>query len=110
MEIIVYFYSIKLEVLIITFKQLEIMSILLKIKENKNKVSKLEKVSIETMGIEQETDKNVTLVLLNRTGDPISVVIPKNEIISGGNKNETYVSGKYASENLFNFVNKKYWM
>lgn len=86
------------------------MSILLKIKENKNKVSKLEKVSIETMGIEQETDKNVTLVLLNRNGEPVSVVIPKDEIISGGSKKETYVSGKYAAENLFNFVNKKYWM
>lgn len=86
------------------------MDILQKIKNNQFKVSQLEKVTIETMGIEEETEKAVKLVFLTTNGEPKSKWVPKSVIIPEGEKNQTIVKGWFAAKELFPFVNRKYFI
>lgn len=86
------------------------MNLLQQIKENKFKVSQLEKVSINILGIEEETDKAIKLLAFNRNGEAKSVWIPKSVILDGGEKDIVFVKGWFAAKEMFGFVKKENWI
>lgn len=83
------------------------MSILQTIKNNQYKVSQIDFVQINVLGVVKETEK-ATLWLLSGKNEPVEKWMPKS-CFRAFEDNSIEVKGWFASKELFSFVDKKYF-
>jgi len=84
------------------------MNFLKQVKANQAKVSKLENVSIEIAGVDNETEKAIQFLIYTNRGEIKSVWIPRS-VFTHGEGNSIQVAGWFAAKNVFFAVNKKYF-